>query len=216
MNEVVNGRGMNTFMQVNQRDEPGWDDLLDGVRKADSEFIRTFAGRLGPAVFRFFCSLGLNPGVAEDLAVTCVTEITLKFLHKTDGFHGGNFLRWAFTVSRHILADEHRRQPDLVSVPPEALTNLAESMGSAAEKTAPSDVEAAMLEVLSQLSERDRHILLARSGREPTPFNVIAAEVGISEVNARVRNARASVQLKKLLMADKRIQRWLSRRSPGP
>jgi RNA polymerase sigma factor (sigma-70 family) len=203
-------------MNPERQDEDRWENLISAVRRGAPEAIRIFAGRLEHLLFRFFCSLGLRSDEAEDLSVTCVTEITLKLVFKSDGFHGGNFVGWAFTVARRVLIDQQRRQPDLISVAPDVLASITEAAASAFEEAEPSDLEIAVLNALSQLADVDRQLLVARWGRVQVAFDAIGRELGISTVNARVRYARALVKLKKLLMADERVRKWLGRRRRPP
>jgi len=80
------------------------EDLAARMIELDEDAFREFAEFFAPKFRAFFLARGLGILDAEDLTITCITDIALK-VPRYRPTHGANFEKWVFTLARHSLAD---------------------------------------------------------------------------------------------------------------
>jgi RNA polymerase sigma-70 factor (ECF subfamily) len=162
-----------------------------------------FADIFGPRLKTFFLRRGLSPADAEDLSVSCVTDIALK-ITKYQSIGEGSFGAWVFTLARHSLADWWRARQETIP-----LSDQLEAMKPSDEPETESEVAVAVREALEQLSETDRALVRLRNFGAEHSYAEIGERLGLRSETARVRHFRALKRLKALLEVDVRLSRFL-------
>lgn len=182
------------------------EDLAARMTASDERAYVEFADTYGPRLRAFFMRRGLNSGDAEDLAVSCVTDIALK----VDQYHSrkpGGFTAWVFTIARNRLIDRIRARKNT-----EPLNeNLAAPDPPDFDIVPDSDASEAVDEAMAQLSSNDRLVVTLRHIVEEHSYEEIGRKLNISSEAARVRHHRALKRLKSILEKDNRISRRLLR-----
>jgi RNA polymerase sigma-70 factor (ECF subfamily) len=174
---------------------------------SEEEAFVEFAKIFGPRLRAFFINRGLSVTDAEDLSVTCVTDISLKVDKYTPVKEGG-FAAWVFTLARHAMIDWLRRR--------RATEPLPETLATPDQFNDDEDepnMEAilAVRDALSQLSEDDRTLILLRDLGEKSSYTEIGERLGLRTDAIRVRHHRALKKLKGLLEKDPQIIKLLNR-----
>jgi RNA polymerase sigma-70 factor (ECF subfamily) len=183
------------------------EDLAARMVASKEQAFVEFADTFGPRFRSFFLKKGLSPSNAEDLAVSCITDIALK-VEKYKAIREGGFEAWVFTLARNALIDWLRTQSNSEPLP----DDLAAPTFSDDEIEPELDIVLAVGEALAQLSETDQTLVRLRHLVEEHTYAEIGERVGISPETARVRHFRALKRLKALLEKDERISRLLLRR----
>jgi len=182
-------------------------DLAHRMAALEEDAFLQFSEIFGPRFRRLFLNKGLSLTDAEDLAVSCVTDIALKVgQYRAEK---GNFEAWIFTLARHYLIDWWRHQhpdaqisDDLLDIP------LPE------EAVQPNfEVVSAITQALERLSDKDQEIIRLKDMGAETSFDDVGRQLGINTGAARVRHLRALERLEKLLEKDERIRAFLEKRS---
>jgi len=188
------------------------DELPGRMLTGEEQAYRDFADALGPRFRAYFMRRGLNWVDAEDLAVSCVTDIALKVPRFTEQ-GDGSFERWAFTLAHNALVDWLRHREPTVSLSEEIHHEQLSGKGhETAEDDAPeTGIASAVNEVLEEMPAVDRTIVQLRLLEKPYSFAEIGAIVGLSTIAARVRYHRALARLKKRLEKQPAIARLLNR-----
>jgi RNA polymerase sigma-70 factor (ECF subfamily) len=188
---------------------PGFDfeELPQRLAALDEGAFREFAALFGPRLRALFVRRGLSTTDAEDLAMSCVTDISLK-IDRYDPERGGHFAAWVFTLARHALADWWRKHRAIDMLPESLAAPEGELLMDSATV---SGVVDAVREAVAQLPEPDRHLLRLRDLERNEPYSEIARQLGIRTETARVRHLRSLRKLRSLLESDSRIQPLLSR-----
>lgn len=185
------------------------DSLATRMLALEEEAFNEFASVFGPRFRAFFVRRGLTAMDAEDLAVSCVTDIALK-VEKFRSVTGGGFEAWVFTLARRALFDWWRQRQETVP--------LSEDLPapSAEEEDVESDpgVIAAVREALGQLPESEQKLVMLRNLGPEHTYADLSAQLGVTPEAARVRHFRAMKRLKSILENDPRIQKLLERSNP--
>jgi RNA polymerase sigma-70 factor (ECF subfamily) len=178
------------------------------TRMAASEELAyaEFADTYGPRIRSFLLRRGLSSADAEDLAVSCVTDIALK-VEKYRAMKPGGFDAWVFTIARHQLIDWIRSRKNTESLP----DNLAAPAPPDPDIVPDIEASQAVNEAISQLSKNDQLIVRLRHLVEERTYAEIGEQLNISTETARVRHFRALKRLKSILESDVRIGRRLLR-----
>ena len=181
------------------------EDLAARMAAAEDDAYAEFAVTFGPRLKAFFVRKGVARADAEELSVSCVTDIALK-VNKYKPVRAGGFEAWVFTVARHFLIDWLRSRRDT-----EPLTDdLASLPFDEDEEVAPDLViTIAVREAITQLSAPDQTVIRLRHLESEATYEEIANCLGISPEAARVRHFRAMKRLKSILEEDDRISRYL-------
>ncbi len=182
--------------------------LARRMRESDEEAYREFACYFGPRFRSFFLRRGLQLGDAEDLAVSCVTDIALK-VEKYRAVDGGAFEAWVFTLARQSLLDWWRahRYTEPLSENPASELPAQDAFENNTE------LISAVIDALAQLSEDDRAVIQAIEFSGEQTFAEAGKTLGLSEGRVRARHYRALKRLQAILERDERIIRYLVRRN---
>ena len=183
-------------------------ELVGKSLMSDERAIKELADMMGRMARTYFIRAGLPPWEAEDLAVTCVTDIFLKLNRYKPT---GSFEAWVYTILRHRLIQEirdNRRRPRVAGANPEVISRVTQQDRHVALDP---QTRRGVALALTKLDPRDQIIIARRNGTEPLPFEQIAYEVVLKTGAVRVRYTRALKKLRKLLSADPRVQAWLKR-----
>jgi RNA polymerase sigma-70 factor (ECF subfamily) len=167
---------------------------------AYAEFANTYSSRIRS----FFIRRGLGATDAEDLAVSCVTDIALK-IDKYRSTRPGGFDAWVFTISRNHLIDWIRSRKISESLP----DNLPSPAPPDLDVVPDVETSVAVNEAIAQLSESDQLVVRLRHFSGEYSYECIAQELAITPETARVRHFRALKRLKVILEKDDRIRRRL-------
>ncbi|HET7600970.1 MAG TPA: sigma-70 family RNA polymerase sigma factor [Gemmatimonadales bacterium] len=167
---------------------PGATDRADRVRAWYRDH--------GAAVYNYVRYHVASPDAAEDLTA----ETFLRALQAADRFDPATRGErpWLITIARNLLRDHRRRARVRQYVNLHALRDLASHAPSPEERLLYEEEAGRALDALAGLDAADREIVSLRyasglSGPE------IAALLGISEANARVRLWRAMARLRTAL-----------------
>lgn len=182
------------------------EELAARMNAADEQAFQEFSDTYGPRLRAFFASRGLRIADAEDLAVSCVSDISLrvnKYQPQQEGFEA-----WVFTLARNFLSDWRRKHPEMEPLP--------ESLAAPADPEEPDEgnqpVIIAVRRAVAGLSVTDQMIVRLRYFGEERSFTEIGALLGIQPGAARVRHFRALKNLEGALKQDDRIQHFLNRK----
>lgn len=189
------------------------DELLPCIVDGNEAGIEAFASEFGANLRKTFRWRGVPEPDAEHLALDCISTIVLEI----DGFEHqgpGSFARWCRAIASNMLADWFRRRTRRCEI------SLADGIASQPKhgqhKTSPvSNLEAAVLDALSHLTERERDILEVRYSGLAQSFAEAGWLLGVSEGVARVRHHRALKKLATVLGNDPVVIQWLERTSLG-
>jgi len=181
------------------------EDLAARMAAGEEDAYGEFAVTFGPRLKSFFIRKGVACADAEEISVSCVTDIALK-VNKYKPVRAGGFEAWVFTVARHFLIDWLRSRRDS-----EPLTDdLASLPFDEGEEVAPDlIITIAVREAISQLPATDQTIIRLRHLEFEATYEEIANRLCISPEAARVRHFRAMKRLKSILEEDDRISRYL-------
>ena len=172
----------------------------------EDQAFREFGDIFGPRLRAFFLVHGLAVSDAEDLAVSCVTDIALK-VEKYKPMKDGGFEAWIFTIARHTLVNWWRNYRATVPLPDDLPTQEPPSD----ELGLNMEVILAVTDAVAQLSEIDRTIVQLRDLGVENTYAEISERLCIPSGTVRVRHFRALKKLQSLLQRDQRIRIILER-----
>lgn len=168
------------------------EDLPARLKNTEPAAFEEFAEHFGPRFRAFFIAKGLQPGDAEDLAATCVTDIQLK-VDRYRQLPRGSFKAWVFVLARHAMADWYRER------------RRGQTRGSLREVALNVDLEVvladtkailAVQEAIAKLPRVLREVVALRDLESQMTYQQIGERLGIKEGTARVRHLRALRQLR--------------------
>lgn len=180
------------------------DGLAMRMLALEEEAYKEFAEIFGPRLKAFFYRRGLSLSDAEDLAATCVTDISLK-VEKYKQIKEGGFGAWVYTLAYHALSDWLSAQPTMEPL----RDDLAVKEQPAEDEERDLSVIFAVREAISRLPEADQLLLHLRDLGPEHSYKEVGQELGISPEAARVRHFRILNRLKSILEKDARITRRL-------
>jgi RNA polymerase sigma-70 factor (ECF subfamily) len=182
------------------------EELATRMLYLEEEAFAEFAEIFGPRLMAFFVRRGLSVGDAEDLSVSCVTDISLK-VDKYTALREGGFTSWVFALARNALADWWRSHRPAEPLP----ENFSSPVQESEDGEPVSEVVVAVRQALNLLSESDRSVILLRELEGRYTYDEIAERLGIRAEAARVRHHRALKRLKAILEEDPRIVKFISK-----
>ena len=184
--------------------DAAYENLAEGLRSLSEASLSGFAEIFGPRIRAILLHLGLSPVEADDLANNLLTDIPLVHLSKyRSGV--GRFQFWVDQVVRNAAAD-HLRDPRRIACEPLDRQKLVSAFEPAETPGEWSDRRSTLVDqAVEHLSPTDQHILTLRFAGEPTSFGEIGRQLGITDVNARVRFHRALRKLESELADDPRL-----------
>jgi RNA polymerase sigma factor (sigma-70 family) len=186
---------------------PNSESLSRGLADSEEQAFQYFSCTFGPRLRAYFIAKGLQGSDAEALAVSCVTDISLK-ASRYQSRPDGSFEAWVFTLARHALADLRRRE--VATVPLAAWIETADRP-ERLEDPSDSAVADAVWRGVRTLPPSDREIIVLRDLEGERSYSEIGERLAISEGAARARHLRATRKLKELLENDLVIQQLVSR-----
>lgn len=189
------------------RSDINMEDLACRMSALEEESFYEFAGLFGPRFRALFLSRGLTHADADDLSISCVTDIALK-VGQYKHVANGSFEAWVFTLARRYLIDWWRSRHASVPLP----DDLPLSIPSNEEFEPDSELVSAVRAAMAQLSEADQTLIRLRNMEGEYTYAEAGASLGISAGAARVRHFRALNRLEGLLLKDQRIKKHLDRR----
>lgn len=181
------------------------DSLAARMLALEEEAFTDFARVFGPRFRAYFIRRGLPVVDAEDLAVSCVTDIALK-IEKYKPVAGGGFEAWVFTLARRALFDWWRERRATEPLP----DDLPAPLPGEPEEGELAVVEA-VRDAVAQLPEADQALIELRDLGGEYTYSEISQQLGLSPQGARVRHFRALKRLKSILEKDPRIGKLLER-----
>lgn len=183
------------------------DDLARRMCELDEDAFRVFADYFGPRFRSHFYKRGLRRADAEELSVSCVTDIALK-VEQYKRKEGGGFKAWVFTLARNYLTDWWRALKATETLPEDLPTVTPEDF----EFDENSEIILAVRDALGQLPEVYREIIQTKDFEGEQTFDEAGDVLGVSGATARQRYHRGLKRLEALLGRDERIIRHLARR----
>jgi RNA polymerase sigma-70 factor (ECF subfamily) len=184
-----------------------WETIAELIGIQEPEACRRFADGFGPRFRQFFVSRGLTSAEAEDLAVTCVSDVVVK-IEQYRPYKLGGFVSWVWTIARRKLVDYFRTRQSAEPLDKDYPAILSDQSADGDE-----DVVQAVDEAMACLSEENQKIIRLHYFGGDYAFSEIGRELGLSEDAARVRHFRALRKLAKMLAADSRIQKLIRPRN---
>lgn len=181
------------------------DNLAWRMKQREEEAFRQFSDLFASRFRSFFRQQGLSAGYADDLAVSCVTDIALK-IDKYESKEKSSFEAWVFTLVWNALADWFRRE--------KASTPLSEALSVEewAEEPPPDpQMILAIRAAVAELPAKDQQIIALKYERNEITFAEIGQIVELTEVNARVRHNRVLKKLESKFQDDPHLTRFIRR-----
>lgn len=183
------------------------EDLARRIRELDEDAYREFSDYFGPRFRSMFLKRGLQMADAEELAVSCITDISLN-VEQYKTVEGGSFEAWVFTLARHAYTNRWRALKEADALP----ENLPSPTTGEDESGPNPELISAVQEALARLSDTDRAVIETRDFGGEQTFAEVGGELSVKVGTARQRHRRALKRLQKLLEQDARIIRHLDRR----
>jgi RNA polymerase sigma factor (sigma-70 family) len=185
-----------------------WDTVAAGMLTGDQSAYVAFSRLCGPMLRRLFCIKGLRYREAEELALTCVTDIALK-VEKFNSRGPGSFRGWVLRLATNLLVDYYRRTRRGIPASPIPLDVVDETDQALAPRAA---LVLAVRRAIEHLDATDREIVLRHELGDGTTLAEIGRALGLSPAGVRARHHRAKKRLESLLSADIEVARWLGQR----
>ena len=185
---------------------PDIDDLPNRMVRLENSAFDAFAAEFGPRFRAYFLRRSLRLSEAEDLAASCVQDISLKVAQSQFVSQGtGSFETWVFTLLHHAFVDWLRKPKPAELQGEEKL----ETPLFGSETDPDDDVCAAVAEALDQISEVDRAIIALRDMENELTYEEIGQELHLATGTVRVRHHRALKRMKGVLSQHPTIRRLL-------
>ena len=188
------------------RNNESIEHLAQRMSALEDQAYQEFADLFEPKIKRYFTRHGLTPSDAEDLTVSCITDVALK-VDKYRQLEGAGFAAWVFTLARHVLVDWWRSRQE--TVPYIDDLEIADLIDDEPEPNL--QVIVSVQEALARLSETDQAIVRLRYFGVEHSFSEIGEHLGKRTDTVRVRHHRAIEKLKSLLKRDARLSKILKR-----
>ncbi|NOT59352.1 MAG: sigma-70 family RNA polymerase sigma factor [Acidobacteria bacterium] len=179
--------------------------LAERMKQREEEAFQQFADIFAPRFRSFFRKQGISAGYADDLAVSCVTDIALK-VDKYESKEKSTFEAWVFTLVWNALADWFRRE--------KGSDPLSETLAiEEREEGSPPDPQMILVirAAIQELSAIDQQIIALKYERNEITFAEIGKIIGLTEINARVRHNRILKRLERKFRDDPRLTRFIQR-----
>lgn len=161
------------------------DELVSRMVQGDDDALRAFAGMFGKLFLGYFARCGLSQRDAEELAVTCVSNIVMR-LDKFEDRGKGSFSAWCFAIARNCLVDLRRKRREHLLEQPEEVA--ADAVEGPEQEDGPNKLDKAVHEGLARLSNADREIIELRHFQPANSFAEIGQILRSSEKAAKGRD----------------------------
>lgn len=186
-----------------------FDSLALRLASLDEAAFDEFGHEFGPRLLGYFQRLGLSTADAESLAVTCVTEASMKavqYVPRADG----SFTGWVYKLAYHQLVDWKRENSRTRTLTTD--DGLDAVAAPCCDKSDPNPGETnlgvfdAVHGAMEELSELDRKIVQLRNFGAVHTYDEISEILSITVGSARVRHLRACKKLEQILSRYPAIQ----------
>jgi RNA polymerase sigma factor (sigma-70 family) len=193
------------------------DDYMERLAKRmmalDEQAYKEFADIFGPRFKAFLLSKRVGISEAEDLAVSCITDVARKVAKgKYRCTKGGKFETWVFKVAHNGLLDWFRKGKGKRQAEVPLVGDVPAQNPVREESQASRDVMCAVHEALAQLSEGDRVIIELRDLGVELSYSEIGQRLRTRPATARVRHFRALKRLESILARDLRVRNLINRK----
>ena len=182
------------------------DSLPRKMLAGEEDAYLAFSELFGPRFRAYFMRQGLSAIDAEELAVSCITDVALA-VDKFKDKGSGSFERWAFAIAHNMLMDWLKAQAPTIPL------NEDRQTGRWFFRQENEAVRSAILEAIRELGEPDSTIVFMRLLEEPYTFSEIGERLGISEGAARTRYHRVLKKKLRMILQTKPAIVVLLRRS---
>lgn len=186
-----------------------FDAMAEGVKAGDFGACKAFSDYFSPRFRWMFRRSGMSLMDAEDLAVSCVTDIVLK-TSRYEARPGGSFQAWVFHCAYNEFMDWLRDRRKHVGAEP-LTPDLAVPAASGEDSQRKMDLVAATEEHMATLTREQQEIVHLRHCRNHYEFSDIEKMTGIKSSTARVMFHRALGKLEALLENDPRVINYFRR-----
>jgi len=167
--------------------------------QADRQFFRPLYTRYHEGIFLFVFKRVANESLSADIT----SQVFLKALQKlnTYKFKGVPFSAWLYRIASNEVVQHYRnvKKNRVVSIDDEQLDHFAEDFEYSDERHKLKD---RMVDCLNLLKE-DELALIELRYFEQLPYKEIAAIMGLTESNAKVKTYRLTTKLSKIINANK-------------
>lgn len=178
------------------------DSLPVRMSAREDEAFQEFFDYFTPQFRTMFMAKGMHVAEAEELAISCASDIALK-VERYEPREESSFDAWVFTIARNIYAElfKDKEKPRLQALPETLVAPEPVEKNVVRE----AKIVEAVQEALEQLSETDKLIIQLRYFGEDRSFKEIGEVLGIAAGTARTRHHRAVKNAEKILKDDERI-----------
>jgi len=167
--------------------------------QADRQFFRPLYTRYHEGIFLFVFKRVADESLSADIT----SQVFLKALQKlnTYKFKGVPFSAWLYRIASNEVVQHYRnvKKNRVVSIDDEQLDHFAEELEYSDERHKLKD---RMVDCLNLLKE-DELALIELRYFEQLPYKEIAAIMGLTESNAKVKTYRLTTKLSKIINANK-------------
>jgi len=187
-----------------------YDDTIENLAQRlsalEDQAYQEFSDIFAPRIKGYFLRQGLTQSDAEDLSISCITDIALK-IDKYKAIEGAGFAAWVFTLARHAMVDWLRKRQE--SLPYIDNYEIAIPVDDNPE----TDVKIIMAvrEALVTLSEKQQEVLQMRYFGAKHSFPEIGEHLNMQADAVRLQHHRAIKKLESLLKEDLRLSKILKR-----
>lgn len=180
------------------------EDLMRAYANGDVAAFATLLQRYQDSIYTFLRRQTHSPSVAEDL----LQETFLRVMRAAPSYQPrGHFRAWLYQIARNQCRDHFRSQAkragEISSSEPPLNTSWQSVPPNAADAVEGLQQRARVLELLAQLSEEQREVLLLREYGDLS-FNEIASIVGVSVGTVKSRMRYALAHLRSLVRDSER------------
>ena len=182
------------------------EELAGRMAAQEEQAFVEFAEFFGPRFRALFQKRGLAAWEADDLAISCITDIALK-VDKYSPRPESGFAAWVFTLARRRLVDWWREQKPALRYEEDLLPDNSTHLDSEPDM----EVVQAVREAIIRFPETEQAIIRLRDMGPPLSYVEIGNRLGMRPGTARVRHYRAIKRLESVLQGDPRIRRLLDR-----
>lgn len=183
------------------------EDLAKQMQAFDEIAYTRFAAIYGPQFRNFLISRGLSVSDAEDLAVTCVTDISCS-VGKYEFRRIGGFESWIWAIVRYKLVDWNRSQRP--TIPLEDRHDLrTEDWSDEVDTDREDRFQKIVEEALINLPPDEEALIRLRYFGGAHSFEAIGKNLKIPEGTARVRHHRICKKLAAILIKNDRVAAML-------
>jgi RNA polymerase sigma-70 factor (ECF subfamily) len=175
-------------------------EILQRARQADPDATASLLAQLRPGIVRYCRARLGRVGGAYTTADDVAQEVCLALLRAMPRYRdeGRPFAAFVYGIAAHKVADAQRAAArDAATAPVDALADRADAAPGPEQQALRTDLARRLSELLDQLPEPQREIILLRVA-VGLPADEVGAIVGMSAPAVRVAQSRALARLRTL------------------